>query len=372
MGSRVEFASTAARPTGRSKLTGIRGVGARGRSERHCRRRPFLPNVAVDLLIALISEYGLLFVFVNILLQQLGAPLPAYPVLMLTGALAARGQFNVFALLGAAAAACLLADASWFLIGRWLGRRVLRVLCRISLSPDGCVRQTESIFTRFGAPSLVVAKFVPGFASVATAMAGAMHIRRGPFMLFDLIGATLWVSVGLALGWLFSPAIESIVDTLAQLGKWGLILLAIAVALFVAAKWWQRYRFIQQLRMARVSAHALAELLDKGERPLIVDVRSAVAREDGRIPGAIAVPDDVSAPELLAHPKDALVVVYCACPNDASAVLAARKLLERGFSNVRPLAGGIDAWVAAGRSLEAEERAEPPLAPAVAPAIGGG
>ncbi|MDE2297098.1 MAG: VTT domain-containing protein [Burkholderiales bacterium] len=306
----------------------------------------------MELLIHLISEYGLLFVFFNILAQQLGAPLPAYPVLMVTGALAARGQLNLAALLGTAVGACLLADTAWFLIGGWMGRRVLRLLCRISLSPDGCVRQTESIYTRFGAPSLMVAKFVPGFATVATAMAGAMRIRRRPFLMFDAVGATLWAGVGLALGWLFASAIEEIIHTLAELGKWGLTLLAVATALYVTWKWWQRHRFNVQLRMARVSVDSLAELLDRGERPLIVDVRSAAAREDGRIPGAILALGDALAPELLAHPKDAMVIVYCACPNDASAVLAARKLLERGFRNVRPLAGGIDAWIAAGHALE--------------------
>ena len=306
----------------------------------------------MDLLLRLIVDYGLLLVFVGVLVEQLGVPLPAYPLLMLTSALAARGQFNIVALLITAVAACLISDSIWYQIGRALGRRVLRVLCRISLSPDGCVRQTESVFTRFGPASLMVAKFVPGFASVATALAGAMQIRRAPFLLFDAIGATLWVGVALTLGWLFSPAIDDIVNTLAQLGRWGLMLLALAVALFVAAKWWQRHRFNVQLRMARVSASSLAELLDSGERPLIVDVRSKASREEGRIPGAIMVQADAHAPELATHPKDALIVVYCACPNDASAVIAARKLLARGFSNVRPLAGGFDAWVAMGRGVE--------------------
>lgn len=304
------------------------------------------------LLLHLVTEYGLLLVFAGVLVEQLGAPVPAYPLLMLTSALAARGQFNVFALLGTAVAACLIADTVWYQIGGALGRRVLRVLCRISLSPDGCVRQTESVFMRFGPASLMVAKFVPGFASVATALAGAMRIRRAPFLLFDAVGATLWAGVALALGWLFSPAIEDIVNTLAQLGRWGLMLLLLAVALFIAAKWWQRHRFNVQLRMARVTAPSLAALLDSGERPLIVDVRSRASRDEGRIPGAITVQLDANAPELAAHPKDALIVVYCACPNDASAVIAARKLLARGFSNVRPLAGGYDAWLATGRGVE--------------------
>ena len=306
----------------------------------------------MDLLLRLITEYGLLLVFAAVLVEQLGVPLPAYPLLMLTSALASRGQFNVFALLGTAVVACLIADTVWYQIGGALGRRVLRVLCQISLSPDGCVRQTESVFTRFGPSSLMVAKFVPGFASVATALAGAMHIRRTAFLLFDAVGATLWVSVALTLGWLFSPAIDDILDTLEQLGRWGLMLVALALALFVAAKWWQRHRFNMQLRMARVSVSTLAELLDNGERPLIVDVRSKASIDEGRIPGAVTVQGDAEAPELSVHPKDGLIIVYCACPNDASAVIAARKLLERGFRNVRPLAGGYDAWVATGREVD--------------------
>jgi rhodanese-related sulfurtransferase len=130
------------------------------------------------------------------------------------------------------------------------------------------------------------------------------------------------------------------------------MLLVGAIALYVASKWWQRYRFNRQLRMDRVSVDSLAGLIDSGKGPVIVDVRSDAAREEGRIPGAIPSTGDHLPPELLAHPKDMMVVVYCACPNDASAVVAARKLLEKGFRNVRPLAGGVDAWVAAGRGLE--------------------
>ena len=310
-------------------------------------------DAALDTLIRLIADYGLVVVFVNILVQQLGAPVPGYPMLMVTGALAARGELGLPALLGTAVAACLIADTVWYAIGAHSGRRVLRTLCRISLSPDGCVRQTESIFTRLGAPALLVAKFIPGFASVATALAGALRIPRGTFLLFDALGALLWVGGGLALGWLFAPAIRQIAAGIAQFGRWGLTFLAVGVALFVAAKWWQRHRFNLQLKMARLSVEGLSELLDRGEQPLIVDVRSQASRDEGRIPGAILSMGDELSPELIAHPKESLIVVYCACPNDASAVIAARKLLERGFRDVRPLAGGIDAWTAAGRALEA-------------------
>ncbi|CAN5156212.1 DedA family protein/thiosulfate sulfurtransferase GlpE [soil metagenome] len=309
----------------------------------------------VELLLRLIAEYGLLVLFVNVLIEQLGVPLPAYPVLMVTGALAAHGEVNVVALLGTAVVACLIADTVWYLAGQWQGRRVLRLLCQISLSPDSCVRQTESIFTRWGAPSLMLAKFIPGFASVATALAGAMRIRRSSFLLFDAIGAALWAGVGLALGWLFANAIEDIMNTLAALGRWGLGLVALAGLAFIAAKWWQRRQVELQLRMDRMSVASLAELVDAGEQPMIVDVRSALSAAEGRIPGAIAAPGETVPEALERHAREALVVVYCACPNDASAVMAAHRLLKRGFKQVRPLAGGIDAWVAAGRDLELVE-----------------
>ena len=75
------------------------------------------------------------------------------------------------------ALAAMIADTFWYMTGRRYGTRVLRTLCRISLSPDSCVRQTESIFDRFGAASMIFAKFIPGFASVATALAGATDRR---------------------------------------------------------------------------------------------------------------------------------------------------------------------------------------------------
>jgi membrane protein DedA with SNARE-associated domain/rhodanese-related sulfurtransferase len=306
----------------------------------------------METVLHLITQYGLVVVFACILVEQLGMPFPGYGLLIVTGALAARGQLSIGGLLATAVIACLIADHVWYYIGRRSGRKVLKLLCKISLSPDSCVRQTESIFTRFGAPSLTVAKFVPGFASMATALAGAMRIRPVSFLVFDFIGSVLWAGVGLGLGWLFSNAIDDVLATLGRLGRWGLMLIVGALALYVASKWWQRYRFNRQLRMDRVSVDSLAGLIDSGKGPVIVDVRSDAAREEGRIPGAIPSTGDHLPPELLAHPKDMMVVVYCACPNDASAVVAARKLLEKGFRNVRPLAGGVDAWVAAGRGLE--------------------
>jgi len=305
----------------------------------------------MDQLVRLCSEYGALLVFVVVLVEQLGAPIPAYPVLLLTGGLAARGQLAFASLLAAAVLASVLADTVWYLAGRRYGPRVLGLLCKVSLTPDGCVRQMQGWFIRWGAASLLGAKFVPGFASIATAVAGAMKVPRPAFLAFDAAGAALWAGVGLAVGAVFADVVDQVVQTFEEFGRWGILLIVFGLVAFVTWKWWQRRRFAQQLRMTRITVEALSGALERGERILIIDARSPGVWADERISGAIHFGSESFHDAAKAHPRDALVVVYCSCPNDASAVVTARKLLASGFEVVRPLAGGIDAWRSAGGSL---------------------
>ena len=183
-------------------------------------------------LIGLLQEFGLGLVFLNVLVEQAGVPVPAYPTLIVAGAFAAGDPKTVLWLVATAVVAVVIADTFWYITGRRYGLRVLRTLCRISLSPDSCVTQTESIFTRFGAASMLFAKFIPGFASVATAMAGAVGLRYWKFLLFDTLGAILWVGVAVALGQVFRDAIAEILSTLEDLGKYGLVLVVVALAAY--------------------------------------------------------------------------------------------------------------------------------------------
>jgi membrane protein DedA with SNARE-associated domain/rhodanese-related sulfurtransferase len=303
--------------------------------------------------VTLLEQYGLSFVFLHVLLEQAGVPLPAYPTLIVAGALIAHANYGLPQLLLAAVAASLIADLGWYLAGSRLGRPVLRTLCRISLSPDSCVRQTESIYLRWGAPSLLVAKFIPGFAAVATALAGSIGTRLWLFLLFDGLGALLWAGLAVGLGLVFQNTVNDVIEVLEQFGKWGLLAIIAAFALVLALKWWQRQRFYRQLRMARISVDELRDLLDRGELPVILDVRSPLLQEqDGRIPGAVPIDAQIfgeTTPVLSAAGE---VIVYCACPNEASAALLAKRLIQQGYSRVRPLQGGIDAWIAAGYAIE--------------------
>jgi membrane protein DedA with SNARE-associated domain/rhodanese-related sulfurtransferase len=307
----------------------------------------------MEQLIGLIQQHGLWLVFVNVLVEQAGVPVPAYPTLIVAGAYLTGGDYEVVALLMVGVLAAVIADTFWYLAGRRFGTRVLKTLCRLSLSPDSCVRQTETIFERFGAASMVFAKFVPGFASVATALAGAMGLRYWKFVLFDLIGALLWVGVAVGLGYLFRDAIGDAMETLQSLGKWGLVIVAAAFAAWIAAKWWRRVLFIRQLRMDRVTVAELKAMLDADRVGMILDVRSALTQAaSGRIPGARPVDMKRIAEGLVGVPTDGEVIVYCACPNEATAVKVAEKLRDLGFKRVRPLYGGIDAWIEAGHDVE--------------------
>lgn len=314
----------------------------------------------MHILLTLVEQYGLWLVFANVLALQIGLPLPAYPTLIVVGAISARGDFSLAQVIGVAVAASLVADLIWFAAGRRFGRRVLRLMCRLSLSPDSCVRRTENLYERWGAPSLMFAKFVPGFAAVATGMAGSMRTPPARFVFFDAIGALLWSGAAAVLGWVFRDAVNDVIAVLDRAGRWGLIALVIALAAYVAVKALQRHRLIRTLRMARVGVDELDAMLRRGERPLIVDVRSLSSQQDGRIPGAVWIDNRSFETSLRASGLDEAaadeVIVYCACPNEASAALVAKQLMRAGFKRVRPLAGGIEAWTARGYAVEVPAR----------------
>jgi len=264
-------------------------------------------------LIQYVITYGLPLIFVIVLLEQLGAPIPAIPVLVVAGALSMDRDFSAWQVLLVAIVASLIADTVWFLLGRAQGHRILKLLCRISLSPDSCVRQTESVFERWGMPSLLVAKFIPGFSTVAPPMAGATKAGLDEFLLYDAGGAFLWAGSGILAGVIFHRAIDRALAFLASFGSTAFALLGIALAVFVAVKWWQRRRFYKVLRMARISVDDLHTLIDEGLNPVVLDVRTVRGREldPRRIRGASVLDVQNLDSALKDLPRDREIILYC-------------------------------------------------------------
>jgi membrane protein DedA with SNARE-associated domain len=264
-------------------------------------------------LVALLIHYGIAVVAANVFLEQIGAPVPAVPTLIVAGALSRNGLLSSTAIMIAACTASILADWIWFLLGRRYGYRILKTLCRISLSPDSCVRETEANFEKWGLKSLLVAKFIPGFSTIAPPLAGATQRGTVQFLLYDGVGAFIWAGAAVFTGRVFHSAIGRILDYLENLGGWALVIVAILLAIVIVVKWYQRAGFLRGLRMARITVEELKELIDGGRRPIVLDVRTGASRKraQSHIPGAIvATPDEVPS-RIAGISPDAEIVLYC-------------------------------------------------------------
>ncbi|OLC65190.1 MAG: sulfurtransferase [Betaproteobacteria bacterium 13_1_40CM_4_64_4] len=314
-------------------------------------------------LASIVSQYGLAIVFGNVLVEQIGIPLPAIPTLVVAGGLAAGGKLSAVAVFAVALLACVIADVTWYIAGRRYGNRVMRFLCGISLTPDSCVSQAQTRFERFGLNVLLIAKFIPGVALLAPPLAGATRIGWLPFLAFNTAGGALWVLVGMGGGMLLGSQIERLLEYLENYGAAALLLVGALFAAYIAFKWWERHRFYAMLRMARISVDELHRLMDAGMAPLVVDVRSQTARaiEPRHIPGALHLPLQGFEEHIKELPRDREIILYCSCPNEASAAQVAKLLMNSGFVRVRPLLGGLEAWIAAGHPvalLAADSRIE--------------
>ncbi len=291
-------------------------------------------------------RHGVPLIFFVVLVEQLGLPIPALPLLMAGGALAAAGKFSLWLALAAVLAGCLIPDLLWFYLGRYRGNQVLGFLCRISLEPDSCVRRTQNVFARYGLRGLVVSKFVPGMSTVAPPLAGMAGVHAGRFVLVDSLGALLYGGSLLGVGFLFSNQIQHIGEILAQVGSSALGLLIGLGALYVGYKYWQRRSLLRELRTAQITVDELRRKVEAGEKPVILDVRSRLEleRDPSIIEGAVHLALEEIEKLRNQFPHDRDIVVYCSCPNEASAAKVALLLQRHGFTRVRPLRGGIDAW----------------------------
>jgi membrane protein DedA with SNARE-associated domain/rhodanese-related sulfurtransferase len=301
----------------------------------------------------LIQSYGVLIVFGAVLLEQIGLPVPAFPILIAAGALAVDSDLNWLACVAGSVAACLAADYFWFRAGRFYGKRILRLLCKISLSPDSCVSQTEDNFSRYGPKSLVVAKFIPGFNTVAPPLAGAMGTATRRFLWLSAAGALLWTGVGVGVGALFHDSVDDVIGALETMGGTALMVVLGLLALFVLLKYVERRRFLQGVGVPRISIGELQELIEGGHDPVFIDARSITAQQmESAIPGALLYKE--CAPERLMATldKDRHIVIYCSCPNDVTAAQVAKEFLVNGFHRARPLHGGLDAWNAHCRTAD--------------------
>lgn len=267
----------------------------------------------VEQALNLVERFGGSVVFLVVFIDQLGLPIPSVPILLAFGALAGSGRIDPVVGLGAATLASLCADCVWFQLGRWRGSRVLGWLCRIALEPDSCVSKTRDLFARHGVKSLLVAKFVPGFDTVAPPLAGLLGIRVLPFLCWSGAGALLWLLAFGGLGFLFSDSLEALASAADRLGGLLVVLLVGLVAAYLAWKSYARQRLLRELRLARITPAELHEMIVSGSPPIIIDARNQSALDV--LPFVIEGAQLMTFEELDARqqeiPREREVVVYC-------------------------------------------------------------
>ena len=279
----------------------------------------------------LVDRYGVLLVFVNVLALSLGLPVPAMPTLILVGAGVAMQADPLWlplaGVLGVSVLASLIGDSVWFYAGRRYGNRTLQSLCRLSLSRDTCMKRTERFYGRFGIRILSVAKFIPGLSMVSVPLAGAMQVRLPPFLRYDGLGAALWATLGLGLGVVFARQVETVIDTLSQLGTGAGVVVGTLLAAYVGWRWWRRRSLLKSLEAARIDPPELDALVRAGRPPVVFDIRAPGFRDVDPyvIPGAMFADERHLDGILASYPREAKIVIYCACPDEVSAAWMAAK-----------------------------------------------
>jgi membrane protein DedA with SNARE-associated domain/rhodanese-related sulfurtransferase len=296
--------------------------------------------------------------FLWVLVEQLGVPIPSIPLMLTAGTLSATHRVGFMPSLLAVIAACIISDSTWYALGRRFGARVIRLLCKLSLEASTCVSKTESYFTRRGAETLLFAKFIPGLSTVSAPIAGQTGMPYSRFLLYDLSGTLLWSLTCLLAGRFFGDVAKRSQAFFGLLSHFAVAVFLLMVTGFFLHRVIKQRRFLVQVRKLRLDPAELKAMLDQAAnddlpQPYIVDLRHPLDYlPDPRVlPGAVRI----GPAELAAHadriPRDRDVILYCTCPSEETSAKVALQLHRLGINRVRPLRGGFDGWKEAGYPL---------------------
>ncbi|MBS1814570.1 MAG: VTT domain-containing protein [Acidobacteria bacterium] len=300
--------------------------------------------------------YGILFLWV--LVEQLGVPVPSVPMLITAGTLTATHRIHAVPVMGAILLACAIADSMWYFAGVRYGGRVVRLICRLSLEASTCVRKTEGYFSRNGGWTLLFAKFVPGLSALAPPIAGQAGMSYPRFLLLDLFGSLIWASAFVFGGRFFGDIAQKSQWFFHALVHYGFVLFALLVVGIILYRMWRQRAFLRSVMEMRISNTELMQMITDAEKnhtlaPFIVDLRHPLDYlPDPRVlPGAVRIGPKEISKQADVLPRDRDIVLYCTCPSEETSAATAKQLHKLGIYRVRPLKGGFEAWRDAGLPL---------------------
>ena len=307
-------------------------------------------------------HHAYVILFGWVLVEQAGVPIPSVPVLLAAGTMSAAHRLHISVVLPLILLACLLADSTWFLLGRQFGTRIVNLLCRFSFEAATCVTKTQGNLGRRGRVTLLFAKFLPGLSTMAAPLAGQAGMSYRDFVLFDMVGTLGWASAWLFGGRFLGDLARRSQHLFAVLVHFAVVLVLVMVGSVLLFRYVRRLQFMQELRGLRLEPEQLLAMMRDAERqglepPFVVDLRHPldVLAEPETLPHALRIgPDELKQRHELI-PRDRDIVLYCTCPSEETSAKVALELRRLGVHRVRPLRGGLQGWREAGYAMKRVE-----------------
>ncbi len=160
----------------------------------------------------IIREYGYWAVFLGILLEYVGLPIPGEAILLIGGALAFEGHLHLAALPPLVLAASLCGDSLWFLLGRRRGMVLLQSSWRLTSGSPELFTRASHAFHRFGGLALIFGKFVVGVRGLLPPLAGTLQFSFPRFLVLTFAGVSLWAGCFSSLGYLLHTQVKQVLQ----------------------------------------------------------------------------------------------------------------------------------------------------------------
>ena len=289
-------------------------------------------------------------ILIAVFANQLCLPIPSVLFLITAGALVQSGRLNLASVILAGVVGSLLADYAWFIAGKWWGHRILvRGLCAFSADGQQCAVRARRLFARWGLPSLMFAKFVPGLDGLMPPLAGMLNAASIPFLLYTAAGAFFWTAGYCFVGYLFADRLDFVAATLGRVSGFLAIVLA-GVLCYLLWRAWELLHTIRELRLRKITPTLLHEKLQADNRVAVLDLLDVEGQENTTtipgIPGAARLsPIPLRSSAKVRVPPDIQMVLCCSSPNQITSARTALALRRKGIANVWVLEGGLKAWM---------------------------
>jgi membrane protein DedA with SNARE-associated domain len=192
--------------------------------------------LSLETIQALASQYGYLAVFIGILLENLGVPLPGETITIVGGFLAGSGELNYWFVLGTAAMGAFMGGIGGYFVGNYGGWKTILAVAKIFRIQELQLEEIKTKFSDNAVRAVFFGRFIPLIRIFSSPMAGVVEMPFNKFLAVNLAGAVTWASVMTTLAF-FVGRIVSLEQLLEWVSKFAILALFIAISLITVPIW---------------------------------------------------------------------------------------------------------------------------------------